>query len=275
MAQVKLLKIDAEGLAREFNSTSDDITLNSFTIQGGGPVLSGTGLDLNNQDVSDIKNALFNNPATGYINATAGNIIVDDLMAKDRNNVMQSQSAILFGSVTNLAGLLDSFKIPNIAGAPTATPAFSSDAGYMVYDSSNKNLYAWDGTAWDNLNSVSSAEQIDDQYIAGEALVKGDVVYISAANTVSKADNSIFAKSRPIGVVVEASVASSDPVTVRKNGFLPGMTLSTVGARQYLDAAGALTETVPVGSGNTLYQIGYAKSLTDLDLQIMYLGRRA
>jgi hypothetical protein len=51
----------------------------------------------------------------------------------------------------------------------------------------------------------------------------------------------------------------------------------TAGARYYLSAgtAGTITATIPSGTGNTIVQCGYAKSATDLQIQLLQLGRRA
>ena len=59
MAQIKLLKIDTDGVPVEFNSASDEITLASFTVQGGGPVMGATGIDMNGQDISDLSDLVF------------------------------------------------------------------------------------------------------------------------------------------------------------------------------------------------------------------------
>jgi len=275
MAQVKLLKIGSTGLSTEFDSASDEITLASFSVQGGGPVLSSTGLDMNNQDIVDIQDLAFQSPSTATINFTAGSGTIDNLMLKERNNVMTTAGAVLFPLVTDTAAQLDSFKIPHIAGAPSATPSFSSDAGYLVYDSTNKSLYAWDGVAWDNLNTVSSASNLDDTYIADEDLDAREVVYISAADNVALADATDLTKSQAVGFVI-SSVLDTATVSIRKFGRMSGFSGLTPGARYYLSAtAGAITATIPTGSGNIITQVGYAKSATVLDIAIQSLGRRA
>jgi hypothetical protein len=275
MAQVKLLKIDSTyGIPLEFDSALDDITLLSYTVTGGGPVLSGTGLDLNNQDISDIKNVAFNTSSTATIGVNGTTYIADDWMFQTKNNVMTTAGGVLFPVVTDVAGEVDAFRLPALAGAPTASPT-SGGEGYLVWDSTNNALYAWNGTAWDNLNTVTSAEHIDDIYTAGETLVATDAVYISAADTVSKAECDVATSSYLIGFAT-AGAASAAPVTVRKNGYLGGFSTLTAGARYYLSAtAGAITSTLPVGTGNVIVQAGYAKNTTTLDIQILQLGRRA
>lgn len=274
MGQVKLLKIHTNGVPVEFDAAADDITLNSFTVQGGGPVLSGTGLDAQNQDVSDVKDLIFNDPTTGTVNQTAGDLIIDNIMAKERDNEMTTAGAILFPVVADSAGEVDALRLPQIAGAPSATPTATGE-GFIVWDSTGKKLWAWDGTAWDDLSSVSAANAIDDTYTADEALAARDCVYISAANSVSKADADADLTSQAIGFATAAALDTAS-VTVRKFGVLNGFSGLTVGARYFLSAtAGAITATVPSGSGNSIVQVGYAKSATALDIRIESLGRRA
>jgi hypothetical protein len=274
MAQVLLLKIAADGVPLEFNSTTDDITLNSYTVQGGGPVLSGTGLDMNNQDVTDVSDLAFNDPTTGTINQTAGALIIDNLMAKERENTMTTAGGIAFPVIADSAGQVDAFRLPALAGTPTATPTNAGE-GHVVWDSTNNKMYVWDGSAWDDQSTVASANNVDDSYIAEVAVTARDVCYISSADNVSPADVTTSVKAQAIGLALTTQVAT-DPIVVRKFGRLGGFAGLTSGARYYLSAtAGAITTTIPAGSGNTIVQIGYAKNATNLDIQIQQLGRRA
>lgn len=275
MAQIKLLKIASDGVPLEFNSASDEITLASFTVQGGGPVLSGTGLDMNNQDVSDIKNLDFNDPSVSTIEQTAGALIVDNIMAKERENLMTTAGGISFPVVTDVAGQVDAFRLPALAGTPTATPS-SGGEGHLVWDSTNDKLYAWTGSVWDDLSTVQAASKVINSYTADEALSARDVLYISAADNVSKALATNTSQSYAMGLAV-ASAADTAPVEVQSEGVMTGFTGLTAGARYYLDAstAGAITSTIPTGTGNTVVQIGYAKSTTALHIHIEQMGRRA
>ena len=275
MAQVKLLKIGSDGIATEFASATDEITLASFTVQGGGPVLSGTGLDMNNQDISDVQDLVFNNPASGTINQTAGNLIIDNIMAKERNNVITTAGAVLFPSITNAVGEVDAFRLPYLAGVPSVTPAFDANPGYMVYDSTNKNLYIWDGAAWDNQSTVSSAQAVDVAFTAGEALTAGDAVYIDSAGEARLADIDAAATSTAVGFAL-SSVSAAASVQVRVDGKISGLSGLTIGARYYLSGtAGGVTSTVPSGAAQYIVQMGYAVSATEILIQVLQLGRRA
>lgn len=276
MAQVKLLKISSDGVPLEFDSASDEITLVSFTVDGGGPVLSATGLDLNNQDVVDVNDLAFNDPTTGTINQTAGALIVDNIMAKERQNTMTTAGGIAFPVISDTAGQVDAFKLPALAGTPTATPTVGGE-GHMVWDSTNNKLYIWDGAAWDDQSTVSAANRVINSYTADEALTAGDALYISAADNVSKADVSGGgAASRVMGVAM-ANASDTASVEVCSEGVVDIYSGLTAGARYYVDpaTAGGKTTTLPVGTGNTIVQLGYAKSATAMHLHIEQMGRRA
>ncbi len=276
MAQVKLLKISSDGVPLEMDTSADDVTLNSFTVQGGGPVLSGTGLDMNNQDVSDVKNLDFNDPSTATIDQTSGALIVDDLMFQTKENVMTTAGAVLFPAISDDADQVDALRVPALAGVPSATPADGGE-GYLVWDSTNNDLYAWDGAAWDNLNTVDQAERVCNIYTADEILAARDALYISAADNVSKSDVSGGGAASQVMGFAKAAAADTASVEVVSEGVLTGFTGLTAGARYYADpaVAGGITTTTPVGTGNTIVQVGYAKSTTAIHIHIEQLGRRA
>lgn len=117
MAAIRILKIHTTGVGIEHSPSADGLVMTDFTVTGSGPSLSGTGLDLTTQNISNAGNLSFDDPTTAVINATAGNLIIDDIMAKDRDNVMAAGSAILFGSVGDVAAALDAFQLPQASHA--------------------------------------------------------------------------------------------------------------------------------------------------------------
>lgn len=272
MAQVKPLKINSNGLPKEVDITSDEVTYASFTVNGGA-VLSSTGLDMNNTDISDVNDLSFTDPTSDGITRTDGTHAADDIMFQDAENSMDAGAAILFPSISDNADQLDAFRLPSLAGAPSATPADGGE-GYLIWDSSADNLYAWDGSGWTNLSIVEQAERVCSDYSAGEALLAGDVVYISAANTVSKTD--VTSIDQAVGVAA-AAAASAATVQVCTTGVVPAFTGLTAGSRYYVDetAPGGVSTTVPTASGSSIIQVGFAKSATEIDLQFQYMGCRA
>lgn len=273
--QVKLIKIDTNGLV-EMDTSADEITLLSFTVTGGGPVLSGSGLDMNDTDISDVQDLAFVDPSTGTINQTAGAVIVDDLMAKERNNTMTTAGEILFPTVTDVSGEVDNFQVPTLAGAPTASPT-NAGAGFLIYDSTGKSMWVWTGTEWDNMNTVASANNLDNNFLSDAAFLIRSAVYISSANHVSAAKADAFATSKVIGCATIAATAAEETIPVRSFGILGGFSGLTAGAAYYLSAAtaGAITATIPTGSGNSVIEIGVAKSTTELFVNPQIIIRRA
>lgn len=275
MAQIKLLKIASDGVPLEFTSSTDEITLLSFSVDGGGPVLSGTGLDMNGQAVTDASSIQVTDPTVGFLNQTAGNLIFDNIMAKERENTMTTAGGVAFPVITDVAGQVDAFRLPALAGIPSASPTNGGE-GHLVWDSTNNHLYAWNGTAWDNLSTVDEAQKVVNPYTAEVAIAARDVVYISSADNVSPALGDNTSKSYAIGLAKAAALAAAS-VEVQSEGVMTGFSGLTAGSRYYLSAsvAGAITTTVPSGSGKTIVQMGYAKSASALHIHIEQLGRRA
>jgi hypothetical protein len=275
MAQVKLVKLNTTTqLPQEMDTSADDITLLSYTVTGGGAVLDGTGLDMNDTAISDAASMAFNDPSTDGIVNTAGTIAADDLMAIDIENSMTTAGAVLFPVVTDTADQVDAFRVPALAGVPTATPSDGGE-GYLVWDSTGDALYAWDGSAWDNLAIVDEAERVCNSYTADETLLIADAVYISAADNVSKANAGADATAEVIGFA-QAAATDTNPVVVCTEGLMGGFTGLTATDRYYLDdTAGLIVNSPPTGTGNNIIQVGYAKSTTELQIQIQYLGKKA
>lgn len=275
MAQVKLLKIASDGVPVEFGAT-DDITLATFTAGTGGPVLSSTGLDLQAQALTDASSVQVSDPTVGFLNQTAGNLIFDNIVGKERANVFTTAGDISFPVITDTAGEVDAFRLPALAGAPTATPT-SGGEGHTVWDSTNNRMYVWTGAAWADQTVVSSTLSVQTPYTAGAGgTAARDVVYVSAADTVLPAIASAAGTSQAVGLGVAAAAAAAT-VQVQENGVLTGFSGLTAGARYYLSGsvAGAVTSTIPATSGHTIVQIGYAKSATAMHIHIEQMGRRA
>jgi hypothetical protein len=238
-------------------------------------VLSGTGLDMNNKDITEVQDISFQAPSTATINQTAGNLIVDDIMAKERNNVMTSAGAILFPSIVGAtAGQVDSFKLPHSTLAPSVTPAFSSDAGYLM--SGAGKLYFWNGTVWDDYSTSLQAQQVANIFDAEGAIADRDCLYINSSGRVDLADCDATVSSQVCGFAKNLAAAQGDDVDVASMGILDGFSSLTIGSRYYLGStAGQISASVPVGSGQSIVQVGYAKSATELMIMIQQLGRRA
>lgn len=277
MAQIKLLKISSSGVPQE-NAAADDVTFGSYTVNGGGPVLSAN-LDMNTGTVSDAASYAVTTPASqGLVVTTSSPLAFDNVMRKEGGNTMTTAGDILFPSIADSAGEVDAFRLPQRAGIPSATPTNSGE-GYLVWDSSNDRLYCWNGSSWvNNFVSASSAPAVintsDYVAVAGGVSIR-DILYVSAAGELSPADASAESTARAIGFAT-AAAAGGAAVSMQSAGVLGGFTGLTAGARQYLsETAGARTETPPSTSGAEVVQVGYAASTTKIEIQFQHLGIRA
>lgn len=272
MAQIKLLKINSSGLPQEMDTAADEVTLLTFSVTGGGAVLSGTGLDMNDTAISDTSDLSFNDPTTDGITNTSGTHPADKIMFEDEENSMDVGSSILFPVVADNADQLDAMRLPAIAGVPSATPTDGGE-GYLVWDSTNDHLYAWDGAAWDNLSTVDTAKKVCNPYTSGEILAAVDAVYISGSNEVSKANAGADATTDSIGFAASA-VSAAVSVEVCTEGVLSGFTGLTAGSRYFLSETSGLITLTPPGANTTVYQMGFAKSATEIQIKTQYLGKK-
>lgn len=109
---------------------------------------------------------------------------------------------------------------------------------------------------------------------AGEALVAGDMVYISGTGTILKADATTPAKAAR-GYVLTA-VLSAAAATVFFDDSNSSLSALTPGATYYLSAtAGTVTTTPPTTTGQIVQEIGFATSATSLHVNIQESITRA
>jgi len=148
---------------------------------------------------------------------------------------------------------------------------------YPDTDGSTGQAMITDGAGNLSFGSATGAANVCNSYTADEVIAENDFLYISAADNVSKVDSSSGgAPSRGMGFAL-AAAADTNPVDVCSEGVHSNFSALTAGARYYADpsTAGGITTTIPVGSGNTIIQVGYAKSTTVMHIHIEQLGRRS
>jgi len=111
-------------------------------------------------------------------------------------------------------------------------------------------------------------------YTAGAGGVsKGDLVYVSAANTVLPKD--ISTADYAIGLAFDDAAASETVKTVAENVVITGvLTGATPGTRYYWNGT-ALTSTIPSGGGAYVWLCGVAKNATDLDVNLQFIKRNS
>ncbi len=248
MAIIKVLKIATDGVPLE-QAAADDASFASYSVAS---------------------------PSTKGLVATASEIAFDNVVAKERTNVFTTAGDILFPVVTDTAGQVDAFRLPAIAGTPTATPTASGE-GFVVWDSTNDLMYVHNGATWTNaFAAAASSAAIITSWTSASTIATRDVVYISAADTVEKAKADVVATSYAIGFAVAGTTVGL-PISIQENGNMGGFSGLTAGSRYYLSGAtaGAVTATIPSTTGYSIVQCGFAKSTTSMHIAFQELGRRA
>jgi len=114
------------------------------------------------------------------------------------------------------------------------------------------------------------ASQLSQSYTAGAGgIAQYDAVYVSANDTVLKADADDMSTARVVGIA-SALIAESASGEIVLAGTITGVGSGwTAGAPVFLSGtAGELTQTAPSGSGDVVIRVGYAKNGTDLNINI-------
>ena len=144
------------------------------------------------------------------------------------------------------------------------------DGTTITIDPATNNLVASAATAAEEAKKVENTVTTS----AGN-LNPGDPVYISAANTVAKADTDTDAKSRVIGVsrLAVTAPASVEVVTVgRVDSVWAGS--GAAGSPYYLANGGGLSASLPPGAKRVI-QIGVALNTNDLLVRLYDFGKKA
>jgi hypothetical protein len=109
-------------------------------------------------------------------------------------------------------------------------------------------------------------------YLAGAGgVTKGDLVYVSANNTVlpKPINNATYA----VGLCLSTESVGQNVRTVAENTVLTGvLTGATFGTRYYWNGT-ALTSTIPNGSGDYVWLCGVAKNAPDLDVHVEFIKK--
>jgi hypothetical protein len=97
----------------------------------------------------------------------------------------------------------------------------------------------------------------------------GDVVYISAADTVKKAKADASGTTNAFALATGA-ISNGAVGSYQSDGILAGLSGLTAGSVYYLSdaTAGATTVTAPSTTGHYVVRIGIAVSTTELDISI-------
>lgn len=109
---------------------------------------------------------------------------------------------------------------------------------------------------------------ISTTYNCPPTVAVNDVVYLSAADTVDKADADVPSTQEPlIGMVLSKPTAVT--AIVQYYGEMPGWGGLTPGATYYLtDVAGVISDVAPTATGKIVQRVGFARSATILVVMV-------
>ena len=248
MAEIKILKIGADGDANEHDSVADQLTFSGFT--------------------SD---------STNGFTVTGGVSITEDITftaVTDTVAGIQNQNLLDKTANESITGVYD------FSGGNTVAPNSANGApteGDFYWDGTSDTWFVYDGTAYVDLGASGSADSVVVTYTAGTGgIAAKDAVYISANDTVLKAAATASPTDNLIGFAPSAITAATSG-QVQLEGILSGaLTAASAGDKYFLQTtAGTIGTTIPTGSGNSVILAGFAKNATDLQIQIQRIGRRA
>jgi len=112
-------------------------------------------------------------------------------------------------------------------------------------------------------------------YTAGAAITAGDLVYISANDTVVKYSSLTASTGAVVGIAMN-SASSGGTVKVKKTDVvLMGVLSSATAGTQYYWNGTALTTTMPSAGGSNVWLMGEAKNATDLNVFVSHVKKNA
>ncbi len=110
-------------------------------------------------------------------------------------------------------------------------------------------------------------------FTAGNDIVKGDLVYVSANNTVSTLviTNSFYA----MGVAAE-TITTGNPIEILKdNNILAGVISGATAGNKYYWNGTDWTTSIPSGGGSYVWRLGCAKNSTDAYVEVEFIKRNS
>lgn len=248
MAEIKILKIGSDGFDTEHDSAADQITMSGFTADNtnGFAVTSGVTIT---QDI-------------------VFNAVDDEIAGIENQNLLDKTADEDYTGKFNVLG--GNLILPN--GAQS-----SPDTNEVYFDGSS--LLVWDGSQWVDIGASGASDSVKVTYTAaGGGISQYDAVYISAADTVDKADASAKATAKVIGFAPSA-IGGSGSGLIQVSGVLAGAISESgvsAGDAMFLDTtAGQISTSRPTGAGEVVILVGYAKNATDLHIQIQGIRVRA
>lgn len=157
------------------------------------------------------------------------------------------------------------------SGANQGAKILGADTSTFIYSSAT----TVQQTLKDLDTAISIASVSGVNYTVGAGgVTKGDLLYISAANTVLP-KTSMTANDYSIGLAYTTEAAAGTVKVVESGAVLTGvLTGATAGAKYYWNGTG-FQSTVPSGSGHYVWLVGQAKNATDLDVHVEFVKKNS
>lgn len=168
------------------------------------------------------------------------------------------------GTGLHVVGLPSAFQINGVA----------TDGAFVTASNLDTVLNGSNADALHTHTAAAEVPAVKEVWTAVGALAKGDGVYVSANNSVSKGDATDDLKSRVIGVA-EAAVANGAQGKVVVTGVVTSvLSGATPGDRYYMSALGQPTLIGSLPSRARTIQLGIAKNSTDLTVRVFDYGKK-
>lgn len=143
----------------------------------------------------------------------------------------------------------------------------------MLFDDTNDDVYVYTGSAWKNLSSSEAIESNYTSDLVGASL--GAAMYVSGSGVVSEL-GAADANCKKVVGLSKSAVGPSGPLTLVTSGLLGGLSSLTPGDVYYISpTTGVITNVAPSTSGEHIVKVGVAKSATELEVCLQYLGQVA
>ena len=128
--------------------------------------------------------------------------------------------------------------------------------------------------ALQELASITGGEDYVEYTVGAGGVTKGDVLFVSSADTASTYSN-ISSAANAIGIAASTEAAAGTVRSLANDEVVTGvLTAATPGDKIYWNGS-ALTATQPSGSGQYVVQAGIAKNATDLHVEVRPIKRNS
>lgn len=156
-------------------------------------------------------------------------------------------------------------------GANQGAKILGADASTLTYSTAT----TIQGVLEDLDDAITTAATPGVNYTVGTGgVTKGDLLYISGANTV-RTKTSMSSSDYSPGLAFTTEAAAGTVKVVEGGALLTGvLTGATPGAKYYWNGTG-LTATIPNGSGDYVWLVGQAKNATDLDVHVEFIKKNS